>query len=207
MAAPARTRRRTPPRRWSATGTAIVLLLAVWLVQWLVAHPFMALGLLGTVGAGAAAWGTARVRLAIRLQRHAVGRLSGRDPQRMSPGEFEEFLAALCRRDGCTQVEVVGGAGDLAADVLYTDPYGYRGLIQAKKYKPGNAVGSGDVQKVNGTYREAHGCAHAAIVTTSSFTQAAREFAGHLGMPLVAGDRLARWARGDVSAAPWARRA
>ncbi|WP_245692826.1 restriction endonuclease, partial [Streptomyces katrae] len=33
---------------------------------------------------------------------------------------FEDTVAALCARDGCTAVEVVGGAGDLGADVVAT---------------------------------------------------------------------------------------
>ena len=40
----------------------------------------------------------------------------------LSPEEFEEAIAALCARDGCSQVEVVGGAGDLGADVVALAP-------------------------------------------------------------------------------------
>ncbi|WP_327488404.1 restriction endonuclease [Streptomyces sp. SLBN-115] len=35
----------------------------------------------------------------------------------MHDRQFEEFVAGLCRRDGCTDVKRVGGAGDLGADV------------------------------------------------------------------------------------------
>jgi hypothetical protein len=31
---------------------------------------------------------------------------------------FEEYVAELCRRDGCTKVERVGRSGDLGADVI-----------------------------------------------------------------------------------------
>jgi restriction system protein len=31
----------------------------------------------------------------------------------MDDRQFEEFVANLCRRDGCTDVKRVGGAGDL----------------------------------------------------------------------------------------------
>ncbi|MFE9328503.1 restriction endonuclease [Nocardia sp. NPDC052278] len=44
----------------------------------------------------------------------------------LSPSEFEEALAALCRRDGCTGVRVVGGSGDLGADVIARAPDGRR---------------------------------------------------------------------------------
>ncbi|MFF3568627.1 restriction endonuclease [Nocardia jiangxiensis] len=42
----------------------------------------------------------------------------------MSPRDFEYALAALCRRDGCSDVQVVGRAGDLGADVLARSPDG-----------------------------------------------------------------------------------
>ncbi|KRB68059.1 hypothetical protein ASE03_29330 [Kitasatospora sp. Root187] len=71
----------------------------------------------------------------------------------------------LCRRDGCTKVTIVGGAGDLAADVLATTPTGKRILIQAKRYGSRTFVGSQDVQKVNGTYRDVHRCDLAVVVT------------------------------------------
>jgi restriction system protein len=121
----------------------------------------------------------------------------------MSPDEFEEFLAQLCERDGCRNVQVVGGANDHGADVLYTDPRGQRGLIQAKRYTPGNSVGNEHVQIVNGTYRDAHSCAHAAIVTTSHFTQPAQAFAKRVGIRLLDDHRLDLWIRGHANAAPW----
>lgn len=38
----------------------------------------------------------------------------------MKPREFEEAIALLCQRDGCHNVQVVGGTGDLGADVIAT---------------------------------------------------------------------------------------
>ncbi|MET9059283.1 restriction endonuclease [Streptomyces antibioticus] len=38
----------------------------------------------------------------------------------LDPEEFERAIADLCARDDCTDVEVVGGAGDLGADVTAT---------------------------------------------------------------------------------------
>jgi restriction system protein len=45
----------------------------------------------------------------------------------MSPGEFEDALALLCTRDGCTDVEVTGESGDLGADVIARSPGGGQG--------------------------------------------------------------------------------
>ncbi|MFI5649291.1 restriction endonuclease [Kitasatospora sp. NPDC051705] len=121
----------------------------------------------------------------------------------MSPKAFEHALADLCRRDGCTKVTVVGGAGDLAADVLATTPTGQRILIQAKRYGPKTFVGSQDVQKVNGTYRDVHHCDLAAVVTTSSLTKAATAFCTQVGIRVVDRGALALWAEG-TGKPPWA---
>ncbi|WP_262928429.1 restriction endonuclease [Streptomyces sp. CBMA29] len=120
----------------------------------------------------------------------------------MSPKEFEHALAFLCQRDGCRDVRVVGGSGDLGADVIATVPDGRRLILQAKRYGPNSTVGSGDVQKVNGTYQHAHGGHLAAIVTTSRFTQSARDYAVRVGIRLLDGDALAGWTS-RTGPAPW----
>lgn len=116
----------------------------------------------------------------------------------MDPKQFEHAIAYLCQRDGCTGVKVVGGAGDLGADVIATTPTGLRIVIQAKRYAPSNRVGSPDLQKVGGTARQVHGAQLVAAVTTSGFTKAARDYAAHpgVGIRLVDHDALARWAAG-----------
>ncbi|MEU3278501.1 restriction endonuclease [Streptomyces antibioticus] len=72
--------------------------------------------------------GTARRRGAGGSGRNSGGR-PGRETTRrrhpldhtaLDPEEFERAIADLCARDGCTDVEVVGGAGDLGADVTAT---------------------------------------------------------------------------------------
>lgn len=120
----------------------------------------------------------------------------------MTPGQFEHALADLCRRDGCTNVRVVGGAGDLAADVLATTPDGRRILIQAKRYGPTKVVDSGDVQKVNGTYKDIHGAQLAAIVTTNRFTKDAHALADRLKIRAFDQHKLARWVS-RTGPAPW----
>lgn len=187
------------------SATVITVLVVVTVVKLAVAYLAVTVSVLGLAAVCGALFLSRRVRGHRRLRARAGTRLLVADPMRMDPNQFEEFLAELCRRDGCRDVRVVGGAGDLAADVLYTDPRGARRLIQAKRYQLSNRVGSGDVQKVNGTYRAAHGAAHAAVVTTSGFTAAAVEFAGRptVRIALLDGSRLNAWARGDRRAAPW----
>ncbi|MFB6891309.1 restriction endonuclease [Kitasatospora sp. NPDC056327] len=185
------------------TGALAAFSLATVAVQWL-AHHLLALTGIIVVALGAAA-AVVRARAAAdRRAHHArtaqlrrIGAFTA-----MSPKAFEHALADLCRRDGCTKVTVVGGSGDLAADVLATTPAGQRILIQAKRYSPGSLVGSQDVQKVNGTYRDIHGCDLAAVVTTSTFTKAAAAFCTRVGIRMTDHRALALWAEG-TGRPPW----
>lgn len=187
--------------RMSGWTIAAVALLAALAYQWVVAHPVLSGLAVAVLAVAAVAFGVARWRGRLPKLRRPLAFTA--DPHRMSPGEFEEFLADLCVRDGCRNVTVVGGANDHGADVLYTDPHGRRGLIQAKRYAPGTSVGNEHVQIVNGTYRDAHSCQHAAIVTTSHFTVPAQQFAKRVGIRLLDDERLDAWARGRTAAAPW----
>ncbi|WP_442802872.1 restriction endonuclease [Streptomyces sp. CB01201] len=60
--------------------------------------------------------------------------------------EFETYIAALCRRDGCTKVFVSGRSGDLGADVIGYLSDGRKLVIQCKKYAPHRSVSSHDMQ-------------------------------------------------------------
>jgi len=193
---PARKRRRA-----SGWPAVIAVVLAITAYRWVAAHLAVVLTLAGLALAVLAVVHF-RFRPLLRARR-AAHKAAYVDPHRLNPTQFEEFLAELCLRDGCRNVTVVGGANDHGADVLYVDPHGRRGLIQAKRYAPGNSVGNEHVQIVNGTYRDAHGCQHAAIVTTSRFTQPAQAFAQRVGIRLLDDDRLDAWIRGHAHAAPW----
>ncbi|MEV7730419.1 restriction endonuclease [Streptomyces sp. NPDC087917] len=106
---------------------------------------------------------------------------------------FEHAVAALCARDGCTSVEVVGGAGDLGADVLATTADGLRVVLQCKHYAEDNRVGSQDLQRFGGTCFAVHEADVAILVTTSSFTAPAAEYAATCGIICVDGEALASW--------------
>lgn len=200
---------RLPRRRWRFTRAVFAALAAValggWLavhlaVAWISAHPAAVAGLLVVTGGVS----YVRARSDSPGQSRTPARHGSADFLALSAGEFEQAIAALCRRDGCTRVRVVGGAGDLAADVLATTPDGRRILVQAKRYAPGNRVGSQDVQRVGGTYAVVHRADLAIVVTTSSYTAAAEDYARTAGIRLVDGAELASWASGDT-APPWGR--
>jgi restriction system protein len=182
---------------WAIAGVVVVVIVTA---KWIAAHAVLSMMLAAVVIAAAIVFWV-KLRPALRVRKS--GALVATDPHRLDPDEFEHFLADLCRRDGCRNVRVVGGANDHAADVLYTDPHGRRALIQAKRYQRGNSVGNEHVQMVNGTYRDAHGCTHASIVTTPRFTASARQYAQHVGIELVDDARLNAWIGGQRAAAPW----
>ncbi|MEU9081319.1 restriction endonuclease [Streptomyces sp. NPDC048357] len=115
---------------------------------------------------------------------------------------FEHTVAALCARDGCPQVEVVGGAGDLGADVIVTTADGLRVVIQCKRYGEGNRVGSQDLQRFGGTCFAVHEADVAIVVTTSDFTAPAAEYAAACDIVCVDGEGLAAWTE-SLTPPPW----
>ncbi|WP_410606831.1 restriction endonuclease [Amycolatopsis sp. lyj-109] len=120
----------------------------------------------------------------------------------MAPGEFEHALAFLCSRDGCSQATVTGRAGDLGADVTAYAPDGRKVVLQAKRYGSTSKVTGPDLQRFGGTCFTVHGARVAAVVTTSTFTKQAQQYAAHHGIRLLDGPGLAAWA-GRTGPAPW----
>lgn len=198
-------------RRRSARGKdqgalialGLVLILAIVIVREIAAHLAVFLLLLIPV-AGAA---VAALIIRAKKQQAAFQIQAARSYEiapyfAMNSKQFEQALAFLCQRDGCRNVQVVGGAGDLGADVIATTPDGRKLVIQAKRFGPNTTVGSGDVQKVNGTYHDFHHAQLAAIVTTSRFTKPARAAAERVGIRCWDQDALAGWAS-RTGPAPW----
>jgi restriction system protein len=123
---------------------------------------------------------------------------------RMTPARFERAIAELAQKDpSVTRATAVGQANDRGMDVLVHLNDGRRILIQCKKYRPGNNVGSETIQTINGVYQDIHHCHEAAIVTTATFTRAAVDTNTMLPQPirLINGDALVQWANGGLP--PW----
>ncbi|MEV7991283.1 restriction endonuclease [Streptomyces sp. NPDC086077] len=124
------------------------------------------------------------------------------DCDALDADEFERAIAELCERDGCVQVDVVGGAGDLGADVLAVAPDGRRVVIQCKRYCDSNRCGSQEMQRFGGTCYAVHEADVAVVVTTSDFTAPAIEYAEQCGIVCLNGEALRAWKDG-TEPAPW----
>lgn len=114
--------------------------------------------------------------------------------------QFEDAVRDLMRRDGCRDAVRVGGGGDLGADVKATDPYGRHWVIQCKHRRSGlagSAVGTPDLQVLNGTARQVHGADVAVIVTNGRVTRPAVDFAKQQALHVVDRNTLAVWASGS----------
>lgn len=177
-----KSRRRQAQRRRQAglVGAAIA---AAAFVMW--RFPWLLLGLLCAAAIGSAGW-----YLWAAHRRERQGDLAWRqEDQRvalersmaviddMTWQDFERYVAELCRRDGCTDVSVVGGSGDLAADVVGTMSDGRRLVVQVKHYAPHRRVPSGDMQKFVGMAFAEHNADVAVFVATCEFSKSARDLA------------------------------
>ncbi|MFJ4320644.1 restriction endonuclease [Streptomyces lavendulae] len=116
----------------------------------------------------------------------------------MDPLKFEEYVADLCRRDGCTDVSRVGATNDLGADVMGQLPDGRKIVVQCKRYAKHRTVGSPDLQKFNGTARSEHGADVPLFVASCKFTKQARAFAARHDLFLIDVDLLGFWNSGTA---------
>ena len=113
----------------------------------------------------------------------------------LTPAEFETAVARMLRGRGYRDVSVVGGPGDLAADILCRDPKGRSIAVQCKRKAPGQRVGSAEVQKFIGMISVHHQADAGIFVTTSEFTQPAIDLADRHGIMLLDGGSLSRMTR------------
>ncbi|MFJ8695113.1 restriction endonuclease [Streptomyces roseolilacinus] len=183
----------------AVTVLAVALVAAV--VDWLPTHwwVLVVIGALALPAGGAwlhhkrqqARWEAVRAR----GLRYALPQLDA-----LHHARFEEAVRDLMRRDGCRDAVRVGGGGDLGADVKATDPYGRRWVIQCKhrsKGSAGSAVGTPDLQVLNGTARQVHGADVAVIVTNGRVTKPAVTFAQRQRLHVVDRHTLGVWASGS----------
>ncbi|MFJ8741473.1 restriction endonuclease [Embleya sp. NPDC127516] len=157
-----------------------------------------AIGVLYACGRLRPAVRSERRRWAPRTRAIARGRaVSFAAVDAMTGAGFEEHVAELCRRDGCRDVVVSGGAGDLGADVVARLPDGRSLVIQCKRLGRTRAVGSPDMQRFVGTARPVHHADVAVLVTNSRFTAPARRLARAQDIVTLDRRALGRWMAGS----------
>lgn len=195
-------RRRYEARRdtaWGGAAVVLVLLAAFWSTVW----PYLA-GAVVLGGAGAAAGWLRRTDRLVRGRKRQwreedairTGHRSLAAVDAMSWQDFERYVAQLCRRDGCTDVEVSGKSGDLGADVVATLADGRRLVVQCKHYAPHRYVPSGDMQKFVGTAWLHHKADVAVFVATCPFSKPALALAVQHGILALHRDLLGQWNTG-----------
>ncbi|ROQ26015.1 restriction system protein [Streptomyces sp. PanSC19] len=182
-------------------GLVIAAAIIAAVVDFVRTHPWVPVVLVLLAGGAAAAWVVTRQRAArwerVRSQglRYALTRLDALHHRR-----FEHAVRDLMRRDGCANAVQVGGAGDNGADVKATDPYGRRWVIQCKHRRAGlsgAAVGTPDLQVLNGTGRPVHKGDVVVLVTNGRFSKPALDFARSQRLHLVDRTMLGEWASGS----------
>ena len=114
----------------------------------------------------------------------------------LTPAEFEIAVARMLPSLGYRQISVVGGPGDLAADIICTDRQGGLVVVQCKRKLPGQRVGSAEMQKFIGMISVHHEADAGIFVTTSEFTQPAIDLADRHEILLLDGAVLSDLMRG-----------
>ncbi|MER6246994.1 restriction endonuclease [Streptomyces griseorubiginosus] len=193
-------RRRMQRVKWGEVGgaAALVVVMTYWSHVWPYVLGFLLVRIL--VAVGLRLWRTDRLlrsrdRDWRREDAVRAGRRTLADVDAMTGTEFEELVADLCRRDGCTEVRRVGGAGDNGADVLARLPDGRTIVVQCKRYAPHRAIPNRELRELLGA--RLHFRADLAVfVTTSRFTGPSERFALEHDILAVHRDHLGLWNNG-----------
>ncbi len=179
-----------------------IAVLGVLTASWALIRPYLVGALaVGAVTAGVWWWRkTDRLlRGGDRRWRHEdavrAGRRTLAEADVMEAGDFEEFVAGLCRRDGCTEVRRVGRTHDNGADVRGRLPDGRTMVVQCKRYNPKRKISNSEVRNLLGS-RVHFGADVAIFVTTAYFSGPAESCAVHNDVLAVHRDHLGLWNNG-----------
>ncbi len=129
-----------------------------------------------------------------RVHRGPWPALNRRQLQRLSPVEFEQYVAdRLFARHGY-KVENTQESRDGGVDIIVEDSSGRRAIVQCKRYS--GTVGAPTVRDLYGTVIH-NGVDMGYLVTTGKISNMAREWAAGKPLILVDGDRLIRFSRAE----------
>ncbi|WP_415381483.1 restriction endonuclease [Halosimplex sp. TS25] len=112
--------------------------------------------------------------------------------QNIDPYDFEDFVADLWEDRGW-ETTVAQDSNDMGVDVVArksTDLVEQKLVIQAKRYSDGNKIGRPKVQQYHSLKEQDAAADAAVVVTTSSFSKQAEEWAEKHNVKLIDGDDL-----------------
>lgn len=109
----------------------------------------------------------------------------------MEPSDFERLIADYFIKRGYVDARVIGRSCDRGVDVLARNSEGETELIQCKRYRKGNNIGSAPIQRVD-SYMRSRKAKKAWVVTTSDFTPEGYDEARITGVITMNGDTLIR---------------
>ncbi|MET7324521.1 restriction endonuclease [Streptomyces sp. NPDC005549] len=129
-----------------------------------------------------------------REDRPLIGVMASMDA--MNGREFEEHVAALLRRDGCTNVILRGGSRDRGIDITALTADGRTLVVQCKRFAPHLSITSPEIQKFVGAAKVLHSSEVALFVATCPFTRDAQNIAAESGITAVHRGLLEEWSAG-----------
>lgn len=183
--------RAKPSRLFS--GVLLLVLVAIAATG----HSGSALGVAVLLGVGWLTLRLAAVRRRLVLQRAQQLQYL----LNLSPSNFERAVADILRQCGYRRVHVVGGAGDLSADITCYDEANRLTIVQCKRYQLDHKVGSPEVQQFIGMSLRHHGAQRMIYVTTSGYTAPALELARRHNVEMIDGHLLIQRAAAAANAA------
>jgi len=111
--------------------------------------------------------------------------------EQIDPYQLEKLVAEIWEKQGY-QTNVRNSSADRGIDVEATKekPFNQRILIQVKRYKGENNIGSEEVRKYSTLKNQGSNSDMIVLVTTSDFTAPAEELAADLNVKIIDGDEL-----------------
>lgn len=112
--------------------------------------------------------------------------------QKMNAFSFERLCALLFKKVEYEDVQTTQKSGDGGYDGFGYLVFGlirFKVAFQAKKYKKDSKIGPGEIQAFSGTMKQV-GAEKGVFITTSDFSQKAKESGVKLGIDLINGEKL-----------------
>ena len=127
-------------------------------------------------------WNLKEFAEAERMEREEAANFKQRREENISGAEYEELVAESLSRKGFHSISMTKRSGDKGADILATTSSGITVVIQCKRYS--GSVGQVAVQEAVSA-REYYHCQRAIVVTNSTFTPTAIDYAKHTNTSLI----------------------